>query len=206
MAVCAIRICVIWHHGFQTLPDPTVGCFSHTRTNPRTRARSLFCTSGLRRWMEFATLQWAFDARTMEKSAHIWHAVCARGPLTQGVHFAGALCPWAGRGVVGNSVPRDPENDVEVSCSERWWRFPYWHSHRCRRARWHRVNIADIKSPYTKPNLFCAWSLAWHPPLQRRSSGETKSSFVTRAQVLPSRQANRGETEVWSISCFCKGL
>lgn len=140
-----------------------------------------------------------------EVCPHLTCRVCARaanvgGPLRR------ALCPWAGRGVVGNSVPRDPENDVEVSCSERWWRFPYWHSHRRRHTRWHRVNITDIKSPYTKPNLFCAWSLAWHLPLQRPSSGETKSSFVTRVQVLPSRQANRGETEVWSISCFSKGL
>ncbi len=105
------------------------GVYTHTHTHICTR--TLLYTPGLWRWMEFATLQWAFDAKTMEEAARIWHTVCAsvflRAADNMGSTLPGPSSPWLVRGVVGNSVLRAPKNDVEVSWgSERWLCLPYW--------------------------------------------------------------------------------
>lgn len=98
MAVCAIRICVVWHHGFQTLPDPTVGCFSHTRT--RVPARSSAPRACRDEWssQHYNELLMPGQWRSLPTS----DTACVRERVSEGRKRRGSTLPGpCARGLVG---------------------------------------------------------------------------------------------------------
>lgn len=166
-------------------------CRAHTHLH----AHTLLYTPGLWRWMEFATLQWAFDAKTMEEAAHIWHTVCAsvflRAANNMGSTLPGPSAPGLVGGlwvIVSRGRPKMMLKCHEAQKDGRGFPTDTPFSYRVAPSQKHtgverQVNITYIKSPYTEPNLSCAWMLVWPLTLQRRSSGKTKSSFVTHVHV-----------------------
>lgn len=69
-----------------------------------------------------------------------------------------------------------------------------------------QVDIAPVKSPYAQPNLSLVLGCSCGVSHYSGGPRATANHHLLLTCTSPSRQANRGETEVWSRSCFSQWL